>query len=112
MSQFNGLNMNMGDLSLLSKAETRSMTENFDGAKGRGGMATEGTGAGCPRDLGQGWKISPSIAIKAGETFTLADIKGEGAIQQNLDDAHWQLALQHHPHLLDDRECPGRMPGG
>ena len=83
MSQFNGLNMNMGNLSRLSKAETRSISpENFDGAKGRGGMATEGTGAGCARDLGQGWKISPSIAIKAGETFTLADIKGEGAIQQ------------------------------
>ena len=83
MSQFNGLNMNMGNLSRLSKAETRSISpENFDGAKGRGGMATDGTGAGCARDLGQGWKISPSIAIKAGETFTLADIKGEGAIQQ------------------------------
>ena len=83
MSQFNGLNMNMGNLSRLSKAETRSISpENFDGAKGRGGMATEGTGASCARDLGQGWKISPSIAIKAGETFTLADIKGEGAIQQ------------------------------
>ena len=83
MSQFNGLNMNMGNLSRLSKAETRSISpENFDGAKGRGGMATDGTGASCARDLGQGWKISPSIAIKAGETFTLADIKGEGAIQQ------------------------------
>ncbi len=83
MSQFNGLNMNMGNLSRLSKAETRSISpENFDGAKGRGGMATEGTGASCARDLGQSWKISPSIAIKAGETFTLADIKGEGAIQQ------------------------------
>ena len=53
MSQFNGLNMNMGNLSRLSKAETRSISpENFDGAKGRGGMATDGTGAGCARDLG------------------------------------------------------------
>ncbi|MFN8440892.1 MAG: glycoside hydrolase family 172 protein [Caldilineaceae bacterium] len=83
MAQFNGLNMNMGNLSLLSKAETRSISpENFTGAKGAGGMATEGTGASCARDLGQSWKISPSIVIKSGETFTLADIEGEGAIQQ------------------------------
>jgi hypothetical protein len=45
-------------------------------------MATEGTGAGCARDLGQGWKISPSVRIEPGETFVLADIQGQGAIQQ------------------------------
>lgn len=52
------------------------------GEKGKGGMATEGTGASCARDLGQGWKISPSVIIKAGAAFTLADIDGPGAIQQ------------------------------
>lgn len=45
-------------------------------------MAVEGTGANCARDLGQGWKISPSVSIKAGEVFELADIDGPGAIQQ------------------------------
>jgi hypothetical protein len=45
-------------------------------------MATGGTGASSARDLGQGWKISPSVKIKAGETFELADIQGPGAIQQ------------------------------
>ncbi len=80
---FNGLNMNLGNLATLSNAQTRSISpENFTGEKGKGGMATEGTGASCARDLGQGWKISPSVAIKAGETFTLADIDGQGAIQQ------------------------------
>ncbi len=44
-------------------------------------MATEGTGANAARDLGQGWKISPSIKIAAGTTVTLADINGPGAIQ-------------------------------
>ncbi|MGC9520910.1 MAG: glycoside hydrolase family 172 protein [Anaerolineae bacterium] len=83
MTSFNGLGMNMGNLSRLSSAKTRSISpENFTGAKGRGGMAKEGTGARAARDLGQGWKISPSVVIEAGETFTLADIEGPGAIQQ------------------------------
>ena len=55
--------------------------ENFTGEKGKAGMATEGTGAGCARELGQGWKISPSVNIGPGETFTMADIKGMGAIK-------------------------------
>jgi hypothetical protein len=79
---FNGLNMNMGNLSRLSKAKTRSISpENFTGEKGKGGMAITGTGEKAARDLGQGWKISPSIRIKSKETFTLADIQGAGAIQ-------------------------------
>ncbi|MCD6284310.1 MAG: DUF2961 domain-containing protein, partial [Anaerolineae bacterium] len=83
MTHFNGLGMNMGNLSRLSNALTRSLSpENFTGEKGRAGMATEGTGARCARDLGQGWKISPSVRIEAGTTFTLADIEGPGAIQQ------------------------------
>jgi hypothetical protein len=45
-------------------------------------MATEGTGKNAARDLGKGWKISPSVRIKAKSTFTLADITGSGAIQQ------------------------------
>jgi len=82
MSQFNGLGMGLGNLSQLSPAQTRSISaENFSGARGQGGMATEGTGANAARDLGQGWKVSPSVKIGAGATFTLADITGQGAIQ-------------------------------
>jgi hypothetical protein len=81
-SSFNGLSMGMGNLSRLSKAKTRSISpENFTGEKGKAGMATEGTGARAARDLGRGWKISPSVRIKAGETFTVAEINGSGAIQ-------------------------------
>jgi len=80
---YNGLNLNLGNLSRLSNARTRSISaENFTGAKGAGGMATEGTGEQCARDLGRGWKISPSIHIGPGETFELASIDGPGAIQQ------------------------------
>ena len=55
--------------------------ENFTGEKGKAGMATEGTGASCARDLGQGWKISPSVKIAPGEVFTLANVQGQGAIK-------------------------------
>lgn len=80
---FNGLGLHLGNISRLSTAKTRSISpENFTGEKGKGGMATEGTGKNAARDLGQGWKVSPSVKIEAGETFTLADIDGSGAIQQ------------------------------
>ncbi len=79
---FNGLGMSLGNLSRLSNAKTRSISaENFTGEKGKGGMATTGTGADRAIDLGIGWKISPSINIEPGTTFTLADIEGPGAIQ-------------------------------
>jgi hypothetical protein len=82
MPEFNGLGLNLGELYRLSKARTRSISpENFTGEKGKGGMATEGTGAAAARDLGLGWKISPSIRIGPGECRTLADIEGPGAIQ-------------------------------
>jgi len=82
MSDFNGLGMTLGNLWRLSKAKTRSISaENPTGEKGKGGMAVTGTGASCARDLGQGWKVSPSVVIEAGQTFTLADIEGPGAIQ-------------------------------
>lgn len=82
MEAFNGLNMGLGNLARLSDAITRSISpENFTGAKGQGGMATEGTGANCARDLGQGWKVSPSVEIQPGETLTMGEIAGPGAIQ-------------------------------
>ncbi len=70
------------DLSTLTNAKSRSVCpENFTGEKGKAAMATEGTGKECARDLGQGWKISPSVEISPGDTFTLADIEGQGTIR-------------------------------
>lgn len=78
---FNGLGMGLGVLPQLSKARTRSISpENFKGAKGEAGKATEGTGAVAARELGQGWKVSPCIDVPSGVT-TLAEIEGPGAIQ-------------------------------
>ncbi|MCJ8294595.1 MAG: DUF2961 domain-containing protein [Colwellia sp.] len=83
MSNFNGLGVSVSNLSRLSHAKTRSISaENFTGEAGKGGMATEGTGTGPGRDLGQGWKMSPSIEIAKNSTFELANIKTAGAIQQ------------------------------
>jgi hypothetical protein len=80
---FNGLGMNMGNLSRLSDALTRSISpENTTGEKGKGGMATEGSGANASRNLGRGWKVNPCVRIEPGRTFTIAEIDGPGAIQQ------------------------------
>lgn len=82
-NNFNGLGVSVANLSRLSKAKSRSISaENFTGEPGKGGMATEGTGAGPGRDLGQGWKISPSVEVPAEQTFELAKINTSGAIQQ------------------------------
>lgn len=49
-SAHNGLNLSLGNLSRLSRAKTRSISpENFTGEKGKGGMATAGTGANAAR---------------------------------------------------------------
>lgn len=91
---FNGLGMNLGNLATFSHAKTRSISaENYDGAKGKGGMAVEGTGANAARELGQGWKINPCITLKAGETAVLADIPDTGAIQHiwiTVDPKYWR----------------------
>jgi hypothetical protein len=81
-SSYNGLGLGMGNLSRLSHARTRSISpENITGEKGKGGMATEGTGAQAARDLGQTWKLSPSVKIGPKQVFTMAEIQGPGAIQ-------------------------------
>ncbi len=79
---FNGLDVSMDNLYKLSDAKSRSISpENFTGDKGNGARALQGTGSNASRELGEGWKVSPSIIIKPGETFTLAEITGPGAIK-------------------------------
>src|SRR4051812_7410936 len=80
--KYNGIDANMGNLYRFSDAKSRSISpENFNGAKGEGGKATTGTGSGPSRDLGQGWKVSPSVIIKPKTTYTVAEIDGSGSIQ-------------------------------
>ena len=104
---FNGLGADMGTLSRLSRAKTRSISpENMDGTKGQGGMATEGNGEIHSRFLGQGWKVSPSIDIEPGETRTIADIEGSGAVQHiwMTPTGHWRFTILRI--YWDDEEYP------
>jgi hypothetical protein len=79
---FNGLDVNMGNLYRMSDAKSRSISpENFNGEKGKGGMATTGTGQEAARALGRKWKVSPSVIIKKHTTYTIAQIDGPGAVQ-------------------------------
>src|ERR1700723_70398 len=79
---YNGTDSHLGNLFMLSNAQSRSISpENFNGAKGAAGKAETGTGSGAARELGQGWKISPSVDIKAHSTFTVAEMDGPGSVQ-------------------------------
>jgi len=107
MTQFNGLGMHLGNLARLSNAQTRSISaENFTGGKGKGGTATAGTGANAARELGHGWKLSPSVVIEAGTTLELADIEGPGALQQiwMTPTGNWRFSILRI--YWDDQEQP------
>jgi len=114
-SGFNGLNMNMGNLYRMSDAKTRSISpENFTGEKGKGGMSVPDPDAPrntanatrAARDLGQGWKVNPFIRIQPGETFTLAEIEGPGAIQHiwMTPTGNWRFSIIRI--YWDDEESP------
>ncbi|GAA1430224.1 DUF2961 domain-containing protein [Microlunatus lacustris] len=88
-------------LSRLRAVQTRSISpENPDGRPGGGARATEGTGADAARDLGPGWKVSPSVVVEPGQTFVLADIEGAAVITHlwaTTHPDHWRtLVLRAH----------------
>jgi hypothetical protein len=78
---FGGLGLNLGNIPLLSDAETRSISaENPTGERGGGAKAApDENSAGSM--LGEGWKIRPCITLEPGTTTTLADVAGPGVIQ-------------------------------
>src|ERR1700684_1742548 len=83
MAPFNGLGMHMGNLAILSNAESRSISpENPTGEKGKGAMATPDPAKSPPQKHGRGWKVAPYVVIEPGEVKVLADISGAGAIAQ------------------------------
>jgi hypothetical protein len=95
-STYDGLDNHLSNLYRLSDAKSRSISpENPTGEKGKGGMATEGTGANAARDLGQGWKVSPSVHIDPGTTFTVAEINGSGTIEHiwMTPTGNWRLSI-------------------
>jgi len=103
--RFNGLDMNLGNLSRVSDAKTRSISpENFSGEKGKAAMADPvknrgqrnvANAADAARELGLGWKVNPFIIVKSGETITIAEMEGPGAIQQiwMTPTGNWQFSI-------------------
>jgi len=91
-----GLGNNLSNLYRLSNAKTFSISpENLSGEKGKGGMAVEGTASKAARDLGPGWKVNPFVVIQPGQTFTLAEITGSGAVQHiwMTPTGNWRMSI-------------------
>jgi hypothetical protein len=111
---YNGIDANLSNIYRLSNAQTRSISpENFTGEKGKGGMATEGTGANASKDLGQGWKVSPSVVIKSKTTFTMAEITGPGSISHiwMTPTGNWRYSILRF--YWDDEKSPSvEVPAG
>jgi hypothetical protein len=111
---YDGFANSMGNIYRLSNAKTFSISpENPTGEKGKGGMATEGTGAHAARDLGQGWKVSPSVSIKPGETYTVAEITGGGTIEHiwMTPTGNWRLSILR-MYWDDEKEPSVEVPVG
>ena len=108
---FNGLGRTMGNLSWLSKAQTRSISaENPTGGRGMGAMA-EPNPSGPARELGVGWKCRPYVTVEPGETAVLADISGPGAIQSmwfggTIMDRDFILRIYWEDQTQPSVECP------
>ncbi len=90
--------MDMRALTQLSSDRTFAVSpENFSGEKGQGGRATTGTGIPGPAEqLGQGWKVSPSIRVEPFSTVTLADVHGPGTWQHlwlTVDPRYWRALI-------------------
>ena len=81
------VNPGLGTLPVLVDAESRQVSpENPTGEKGMGARATPNPNdpnlpfSVAAQDLGRGWKVSPFLKPKAGETLTLMDVDGPGVI--------------------------------
>ena len=78
---FDGLQMGLHSIALLSDAETRSISaENPNGERGGGAKAVPGENSAASL-LGLGWKVRPKIELPPQSTTTLAEIEGPGTIQ-------------------------------
>ena len=111
----------MGNLSRLSNAQSRSISpENFTGEKGKGAMAdpvrdkdvrNKANAAGPAKDLGKGWKVNPFIIVKPGETVTIAEIDGPGAMKRAIGEGITKTQFQENmDRFLEERGYDGLTP--
>ena len=98
---FNGLGMGMGNLSRLSHAKTRSISaENMTGEKGKGGMATKGTGA---ERRARTRPDLEGLALRGDRAQASFHHRRDSRARRHsahLDDPHRELAFLHPAHLL------------
>ena len=108
---FNGLGMDLGNLSRLSNAQTRSISpENFTGEKGKAGMSTDGPARARPATSARAGRSRPTSGSGRGD-LRPGRHQGPGRDPADLDDAHRHLAPHHPAHLLGRRDrALGRMP--
>lgn len=82
------LNPGLGMLPVVTSGESRQVSpENPTGEKGMGARAIPNPSdpnlpfSAAAQELGQGWKVSPFVKPKAGETLTIMDAEGPGVIE-------------------------------
>jgi len=81
MDWLSSFGLGLGNIPLVSPAETRSISaENPRGEKGGGAQAVPDPSH-WAANLGKGWKVRPCIELPAGSTTPLAEINGPGVIQ-------------------------------
>lgn len=111
---YDGLDNTLGNLSRVSPAKSFSITpENPTGEKGKAAMSKAGNAAAAARELGQGWKQNPFIVIQPGQTFTLADIQGAGAINHiwMTPTGNWRWSILRF-YWDDEKEPSVEVPAG
>lgn len=105
----------MVDVSRIRAVRTRSISpENPTGAPGAGARATTGTGAAAARDLGRGWKVSPSVEIPAHGSVDIAAVTGSGRVTHlwlTTHPDHWRSLLLR-AHWDGDPEPAVEVPVG
>ena len=112
MAPFNGLGMNLGNLSVLSAQKRDPSAPRTSPAKrARPGMATEGTARTAHASSARDGRYPPPFASSRERRDCWLDIDGTGAIQHIWMTPTGPLAVQHTAHLLGRSghpsvECP------
>ena len=91
---YNGVDSHLGNLFLLSNAQSRSISpENFNGAKGAAGKAETGTGVRCGAGTGAGLEDQPFGGYQGAlDVYNCGD-RWAGFDPAYLDDADGELAV-------------------
>ena len=108
-TSFSGLGLHLGNLSRLVERARPARSARRTSPARRAGAAwrPRAPGARPARGLGQGWKVSPSVRIEAGETFVARRHRGIGRDPADLDDARQRALARPDPaHLLGRPGAP------